>query len=256
MIDILLHGALGHMGLAVAELAAEDKGAQIVCGVDAMADSDARARFPLAFSLEDVFIKADVVVDFSVASAADELLDYCVEKKLPCVLCTTGLSEEQLEKVQEASKQIAILRSANMSLGINLISSILSEISPLLLSEGFDAEILEKHHNRKVDAPSGTAIALADAINASLEKPYAIVNDRTERREKRPKEEIGISAIRGGTIVGEHDVFFAGEDEVITLSHTATSRRVFAKGALAAAKFLVGKAPGMYSMKDLFASSK
>ncbi len=252
MIDILLHGALGHMGKAIAELVEEEQGVQVVCGVDAMAPSDAQAHFPLAFSLEDVFIKADVVVDFSVAQAADELLDYCVEKKLPCVLCTTGLSEEQLEKVQAASKEIPILRSANMSLGINMISSLLSEISPILLSEGFDAEILEKHHARKLDAPSGTAIALADAINASLEKPYELVSDRTQRRERRPKEEIGIQAIRGGTIVGEHDVIFAGEDEIITLSHTALSRRVFARGALAAAKFLVGKEPGMYCMRDLF----
>ncbi len=252
MTEILLHGALGHMGRAVEEMAAEDEAVKIVCGVDAMAASDEQERFPLAFSLSDVNIKADVIVDFSTAAATDELLSYCLEKKLPCVLCTTGLSEEQLERVEEASKQIAILRSANMSLGINLICSLLSEISPLLTSEGFDVEILEKHHARKLDAPSGTALAMAEAVNSSLEKPYDMVMDRSERRQTRPKAEIGISSIRGGTIVGEHDVIFAGEDEIITLSHTASSRRVFARGAIAAAKFLAGKAPGMYSMRDLF----
>ena len=169
----------------------------------------------------------------------------------PVVLCTTGLSEEQLKKVNEASGKIAILRSANMSLGINTLISILKTISKPLAEAGFDIEVLEMHHNQKLDAPSGTAIALAEAANEALDNEYEFVYDRSGRREKRPKKEIGISAIRGGSIVGEHDVIFAGTDEVITLHHSAYSRAVFAKGALSAARFLAGKPAGMYGMNDV-----
>lgn len=258
MIRILLHGACGRMGRAVAELAGEDESVRIAAGVDALWDNEGKTpeehagAFPMFSSLSQCDIEADAAVDFSTAAAADELLDFCAEKRLPCVLCTTGLSEAQLERLKEAAKKTAILRSANMSLGINLLCSLLTQISPLLTGEGFDVEILEKHHNRKLDAPSGTALALAEAVNKGLDFAYPCVFDRSDRRQKRPKAEIGISAIRGGTIVGEHEVFFAGEDEVITLSHTASSRRVFAKGALAAAKFLAGREPGLYSMADLF----
>ncbi|MBQ9437967.1 MAG: 4-hydroxy-tetrahydrodipicolinate reductase [Lachnospiraceae bacterium] len=254
MVKILLHGALGRMGKAVGVLAAADLEAEIAAGVDSMCSERDRQAFayPIYSEIGEFQGEADAVIDFSTAGAVDGLLNYCVSKKLPLVLCTTGLSEEQLAHVREASEKIPILRSANMSLGVNLLCSLLAKAAPLLLQEGFDAEILEKHHNQKLDAPSGTAIALAEAINGALAQPYEIVTDRYARREKRPKKEIGVASLRGGTIVGEHDVYFAGEDEVIAFSHQAASRKVFAKGALAAAKFLKGKEPGMYSMQDLY----
>ena len=196
-------------------------------------------------------MEADCLIDFSAAAAVDKMLDYCVKKNLPCVLCTTGLSEEQLRKVEEASKSVAILKSANMSLGINLLLKILKEAAGVLVPAGFDIEIVEKHHNLKVDAPSGTALALADSINEEFNNEYEYIYDRSARREKRPKKEIGISAVRGGTIVGDHDVIFAGSDEIITFSHTAYSKAVFGKGAVQAAKFLAGKQPGMYDMSNV-----
>ncbi len=254
MIRILLHGALGRMGRAVAELANEDGEACIAAGVDVLPNDQTgfTPAFPMFGNIDECDVPADVIVDFSTAKAVDPLLEFAVSHQMPVVLCTTGLGEEQLSRVEKAAEKTALLRSANMSLGVNLLCRLLREISPLLTKEGFDPEILEKHHSRKLDAPSGTAIALAEAINEGLEETWPFVYDRTERRMQRPKKEIGISAIRGGTIVGEHDVLFAGEDEVITLSHTAFSRRVFARGALAAAKFLAGREPGLYSMRDLF----
>ena len=178
----------------------------------------------------------------------DGLLEFCAEKQIPCVLCTTGLSEAQLAHVKEVSEKVAVLRSANMSLGINLLMKLLKEAAPVLAQAGFDIEIVEKHHRMKLDAPSGTAIALADAINETAAEPYEYVYDRSSRREKRPAGEIGISAVRGGTIVGDHDVIFAGTDEVITFSHTAYSRAIFGKGAIQAAKYLAGKPAGLYNM--------
>ena len=185
--------------------------------------------------------------------AADGLLDFCREKRIPLVLCSTGLSEEQLEKVRDVSKDVAILKSANMSVGINALIKVLKEVSPLFAEAGFDIEIVEKHHNQKLDAPSGTAIALADSINESLDEAYEYTYDRSQRREKRRRQEIGISAVRGGTIVGDHDVIFAGHDEVVTLSHRAYSRAIFGKGAIEAAKYLSGKGPGLYDMSDVLA---
>ena len=193
----------------------------------------------------------DVVIDFSTAKAIDALLDYCVEKKLPVVLCTTGLSEEQLERVAEASKKIAILKSANMSLGINLLLKLLKDAAKVLAPAGYDIEIVERHHNQKLDAPSGTALALADSVNEALDNEYHYVYDRSQVRQKRDKKEIGISAVRGGTIVGNHEVIFAGTDEVIEFTHTAYSRSVFAKGAVEAGKYLAGKEAGMYDMGDV-----
>ena len=212
---------------------------------------EGKNSFPVFKNIKDCNVKADVIIDFSAAPAVDGLLDYCVEQQIPCVLCTTGLSDEQLKKVEEASKKTAILKSANMSLGINMLMKLLKEAALVLAPAGFDVEIVEKHHKLKVDAPSGTALALGDSVNEALNKEYEYVYDRSQRREKRPQKEIGFSAVRGGTIVGEHDVIFAGADEVVTFSHTAYSKAVFGKGAVQAAKFLKGKPAGLYSMSDV-----
>ena len=193
----------------------------------------------------------DVVIDFSNAGAVDELLDYCVKKSLPVVLCTTGLSDEQLKKVDECSEKIAVLKSANMSMGINLLLKLLKDAAKVLAPAGYDIELVEKHHNQKLDAPSGTALALADSINDAMGNEYEYVYDRSQVRKKRDAKEIGISAVRAGTIVGEHEVIFAGTDEVIEFKHTAYSRSVFAKGAVEAGKFLAGQPAGMYDMGDV-----
>lgn len=193
----------------------------------------------------------DVVIDFSNAGAVDELLDYCVKKSLPVVLCTTGLSDEQLKKVDECSEKIAVLKSANMSMGINLLLKLLKDAAKVLAPAGYDIELVEKHHNQKLDAPSGTALALADSINEAMGNEYEYVYDRSQVRKKRDAKEIGISAVRAGTIVGEHEVIFAGTDEVIEFKHTAYSRSVFAKGAVEAGKFLAGQPAGMYDMGDV-----
>ena len=193
----------------------------------------------------------DVVIDFSNAGAVDELLDYCVKKSLPVVLCTTGLSDEQLKKVDECSEKIAVLKSANMSMGINLLLKLLKAAAKVLAPAGYDIELVEKHHNQKLDAPSGTALALADSINEAMGNEYEYVYDRSQVRKKRDAKEIGISAVRAGTIVGEHEVIFAGTDEVIEFKHTAYSRSVFAKGAVEAGKFLAGQPAGMYDMGDV-----
>ena len=247
MIKIIMHGCNGRMGQMITGLAAADSDVEIVAGVDAF--DDGHNKYPVYKSIAECDIEADCVIDFSTASAVDELLVKCAERKMPCVLCTTGLSDKQLELVKETSQKTAILKSANMSMGINLMLKLLKEAADVLAPAGFDIEIVEKHHNQKLDAPSGTALALADAVNEEL--GYDYVYDRSGRREKRPKKEIGISAVRGGTIVGDHDVIFAGSDEVITFSHTAYSRGVFGKGAIQAAKFLAGKPAGMYDMGDV-----
>lgn len=253
MIRIIMHGCNGKMGQTISGLLAEDREAELVAGVDVY--DDGHNPYPVYKNIRECDVEADCVVDFSTAAALDDLLDYCVERKPPCVLCTTGLSGEQLEKVEKASESIAILRSANMSLGINLLLKLLKNAAATLAPAGFDMEILEKHHNLKLDAPSGTALALADSINEELGNEYAYVYDRSARREKRPKKEIGISAVRGGTIVGDHDVIFAGPDEVITFSHRAYSKAVFGKGAVQAAKFLAGKPAGKYDMGDVVEGS-
>ncbi|MCR5670330.1 MAG: 4-hydroxy-tetrahydrodipicolinate reductase [Butyrivibrio sp.] len=249
MTKMIMHGCNGRMGHAISDLVKADAGIEIVAGVDAFGES--AYDYPVFKSLSECNVEADVVVDFSSASAVDGLLDFCVSKNLPVVLCSTGLSDDQLKKVKETSEKIAVLKSANMSVGVNILMKVLSEISPVLAAAGFDIEIVEKHHNQKLDAPSGTAIALADSINDSLSEKCEYVYDRSTRREKRPEKEIGISAVRGGTIVGDHDVIFAGSDEVVTLSHRAYSRAIFGKGAIEAAKFLAGKAAGMYDMSDV-----
>ena len=239
------HGVMGHV---ITDIISKDDAIEIVAGVDM--NTETYAGYPVFKSLAEC-PEADVIIDFSTAKAVDGLLDYCEEKKVPVVLCTTGLSEDQLNHVKEASKVDAVLRSANMSIGINLLMKTLKEVAPVLAAAGFDIEILEKHHNRKIDAPSGTAIALADAINESLDNTYHYKYDRSSERVARDPKEIGFSAVRGGTIVGVHDVIYAGEDEVIELNHQAFSRGVFAKGAVQAAKFLQGKEPGVYTMRDV-----
>ncbi len=249
MTDILLHGCNGRMGQMIAGLLKDDKDARIVAGVDAYTGTP--NPFPVFSKIDDCDVKADVVIDFSNAGAVDALLDYCTRTKTPVVLCTTGLSEEQLERVEETAREIAVLKSANMSVGINLLLKLLKEAAPTLEAAGFDIEIVEKHHNQKLDAPSGTALALADAINEASGDAYTYVYDRSQVRQKRDSREIGISAVRGGTIVGDHDVIFAGTDEVITFEHRAYSRAVFGKGAVQAAKFLAEKPAGRYDMSDV-----
>lgn len=244
-----MRGCNGKMGQTISALAAQDEDVTIVAGIDLW--DDGHNPYPVFETLELCDVEADCVVDFSQAARVEELLEYCGVNRMPCVLCTTGLSGEQLQKVEETSKKTAILRSANMSLGINLLLKLLKNAADVLAPAGFDIEIVEKHHSLKLDAPSGTALALADSINQELGNEYGYVFDRSARREKRPRKEIGISAVRGGTIVGDHDVIFAGPDEVITFSHTAYSKAVFGKGALQAAKFLAGKAAGMYDMSDV-----
>ena len=254
MIKVLLNGCLGAMGLVISELVEKVNDIEIVAGIDRKckeADFNPKYTYAVYESPSDVKEEADVCIDFSSALAIDGILDYCTKKKLPLVLCTTGLSNEQLENVKKSSETIAILRSANMSIGVNLLLKLAAQATKALEDKGFDIEIVEKHHNRKLDAPSGTALALADAVNEAAEDFYDYIFSRSERREKRPENEIGISSVRGGSIVGEHDVIFAGEDEVITLSHSAYSRNIFAKGAVEAAKFLYNKPAGMYSMFDV-----
>ena len=249
MTRAVIHGCNGKMGQVITRLAKEDGGIQIVAGVDRY--QGIANDYPVFSDMVSCDVEADVVIDFSSAEAVDALLDACMEKKLPLVLCTTGLSGEQLEKVEKAKKNIAILRSANMSVGVNLLLKLLKEAAAVLGPAGYDIEIVEKHHNKKVDAPSGTALALADSINDALDGAYSYVYDRSQVRKPREKTEIGISAVRGGTITGQHDVIFAGEDEVIEFQHTAYSKNVFAKGALEAAKFLAGKPAGGYGMEDV-----
>ena len=249
MTKVIMHGCNGKMGQMVTGIIASDPEIEIVAGVDA--SDHIKNTYPVYPSIAECDIAADVVIDFCVAQAVDGLLSYCVEKQVPCVLCTTGLSEAQLALVEEASKKVAVLKSANMSLGINMLLKILKEAAEILVPAGFDIEIVEKHHNLKVDAPSGTALALADSINEEFDNEYEYVYDRSQVRAKRTDKEIGISAVRGGTIVGDHDVIFAGEDEVITFSHRAYSKALFGKGAVQAAKFLKGKPAGRYDMKDV-----
>ena len=249
MIKMIMHGCNGKMGQVITDICKEDSEIEIVAGVDPY--SGVKNDYPVFANIGECNVDADVVVDFAAAAAVDGLLDYCMKHKMPVVLCTTGLSQEQLARVEEASRQTAVLKSANMSLGINMLMDLLQKAARILAPAGFDMEIVEKHHNQKIDAPSGTALALADSINEALDNAYAYKYDRTPERKKREKYEIGIQAVRGGSIVGEHEVIFAGTDEVIELKHTAYSKAVFAKGAVEAAKFLAGRSAVRYEMSDV-----
>ena len=249
MVKVLLHGCGGRMGKMITGLAKDDPEIKIVAGVDVLGGQC--DEYPVYTALADVKEEADVVVDFAVAAAMDGLMDYCAEKNLPVVLCTTGLSEAQEAKVDELAKKVAVLKSANMSLGVNVILKLLADATKALADNGYDIEIVEKHHNQKVDAPSGTALAMADAINAAADGKYEYVYDRSERRAKRPENEIGISSLRGGNLAGIHEVYYIGTDEIVEIRHTANSRAIFGKGAISAAKFLAGKPAGRYSMADV-----
>lgn len=249
MVSIIMHGCNGRMGKMIADIVDKDPDIRIAAGVDI--NTAASGDFPVYDSIDKVTEQADAVVDFGTATAVDKVIDWCVSKKIPLVECTTGLTDETLAKLKGASSSVAMFKSANMSLGINIIQKILKENAAKLADAGFDIEIVEKHHRTKLDAPSGTALALADSVNEGLSVRKDYVFDRSSRREVRPATEIGISAVRGGTIVGDHDVIFAGQDEVITFSHTAYSRAVFAKGAVEAAKYVAGKPAGMYDMHDV-----
>lgn len=252
MTRVIMHGCNGHMGQVISKIIADESKMEIVAGVDPF--DEGKNPYPVFPNIESCDVKADVIIDFSNAKAIDGLLDYCESKCVPVVLCTTGLSEEQIARAGEVSKNVAVLRSANMSLGINTLLDLLKKATAVFAEAGFDVEIVEKHHNQKVDAPSGTALALADAVNEVMNNECEYVYDRSQVRKKREKKEIGISSVRGGTIVGDHDVIFAGQDEVITFSHTAYSKAVFGKGAVEASKFLAGKPAGMYDMQDVIAA--
>ena len=249
MIRIIMHGCNGHMGQVISNLVNDDPNAEMVAGID-MFDNRENG-YPVFTNINDCNIEADAMIDFSSFKAADSVLAYCKEKKLPLVLCTTGLTDEQLADMHATSKDVAILKSANMSLGINTLLKLIQDAAKVLATAGFDMEVVEKHHKLKCDAPSGTALALADSLNEAMDQQYHYVYDRSQVHEPRDDKEIGLSAVRGGTIVGEHDVIFAGPDEVITFSHTAYSKSVFGKGAVEAAKFLAGKPAGMYDMADV-----
>ena len=249
MVKIIMHGCNGHMGQVISGIVEKDPDAEIVAGID-IADQG-KNSYPVFTDIDTCQVEADAIIDFSSAKATDKLLEYSAARQIPVVLCSTGLSEEQLAEVEETSKKVAVLKSANMSLGINTLLKLVQDAAKVLATAGFDMEIVEKHHRLKVDAPSGTALALADSINEAMDNKYHYVYDRSQRREKRDAKEIGISAVRGGTIVGEHEIIFAGQDEVIEFKHTAYSKAIFGKGAVEAAKFLAGKPAGRYDMSDV-----
>ena len=252
MTRIIMNGCNGKMGQCITGICNADPEVEIVAGIDVY--DGIKNDYPVFPSISACDVEADVIIDFSTAKAVDELLDYCVNKQVPVVLCTTGLSDMQLARVEEESKKVAILKSANMSLGVNTLMELLKKAALVFAPAGFDMEVVEKHHNQKIDAPSGTALALADSMNEALNNAYEYKYDRSQERKKRDKYEIGISAVRGGNIVGEHEVFFCGQDEVIEFKHTAYSRTVFGKGAVEAAKFLAGKPAGRYDMSDVIAA--
>ena len=250
MLNILLSGCSGYMGRVVTAVVGGDPDVDIVAGVDITAPVHP-VSYPVFAAPAEFTGSADVVVDFSSPAALGGLLDYCIAKKTPLILCATGYSAEQIAEIGRATEQIPVFRSGNMSLGINLLADLIRRACSVL-GDSFDVEIVERHHRRKADAPSGTAIMLADAASSSLPHDYDYVYERQSRREPRRAHEIGISAVRGGTIAGEHEVIFAGLDEVIELKHTASSRDVFAVGAIRAAKFMAkAQKPGLYDMSDV-----
>ena len=247
ILRIMISGCCGRLGSAVARLAADRRGFGVVCGVDAKAP-DGGAPYPVYGSFDKVTEQCDVLIDASHHSLTADILAFASERGLPAVICTTGHTDPETEMIVACSKKIPILKSRNMSIGVNLLIELVKKATQAL-GEGFDVEIVEAHHSKKLDAPSGTALMLADAVS-SVREGTEYVYDRHDVRRERGENEIGIHSVRGGTIVGEHSVIFAGRDEVITLSHSAGSRDLFAAGALKAAEFVSGAAPGLYTMAD------
>ena len=247
MKKILLTGCGGRMGKVVAQLCESREDFQVVAGIDPAMPV---CSFPVYAHCSDVKEEADVIIDFSFHAAIREILEFAVSRKIPAVIATTGFTNEELQLIEEAEKQIPVFRSANMSLGINLICELAKQAARFL--PDLDIEIIEKHHNQKVDSPSGTALMLADEIASVMPEEMKYLHGRSGICGKRQKNEIGIHAVRGGTIVGEHEVLFAGPNECVTISHSAGSREILANGAICAAQFLVEKKPGLYSMKDIF----
>lgn len=251
MINVLLSGCNGKMGQVITRLASQREDLKIAAGFDQ--NTSIQNTYPVFSDLSKCNNDIDVIIDFSHPAALDSLLQFAISRKIPAVIATTGLANTQVQMLKDASKIIPIFFSANMSLGVNLLIDLVKKAARVL-EKDFDIEIVEKHHNQKIDAPSGTALAIADAINSSLEQQQEYIYDRHSRRKKRSKTEIGIHAVRGGTIVGDHSVIFAGNDEIIEINHIATSKEIFAVGALNAAAFLHKKAAGMYSMDELIQS--
>jgi 4-hydroxy-tetrahydrodipicolinate reductase len=252
MIDLIINGCNGTMGRTLITTISSNKDFQVVAGIDLFGAESSNLEIPTYKSLSDVKEKADILIDFSRAEGVIDLLKMAKIKKIPVVVATTGLTEDQLEFIEDCSSEIPVLQAANMSLGINLLRVLVKQ-STAVLKNTFDIEIIEKHHNLKRDAPSGTALALAESVKSSIDRPMEYVYGRQEKNKQRESPEIGIHAIRGGNIVGEHDVIFAGTDERLTLSHAAYSKGLFAVGALEAAEYLHGKPPGLYHMDNVIA---
>lgn len=248
MTKIILSGSSGQMGCTLNQLISERNDCTIVAGISK--NSDGTNKFPTFNSPNEISADADVIIDFSNPALLESILNFAISKKMPIVICTTGFSDEQITKIKDASKLIPIFFSGNTSIGINLLIE-LAKKAALVLGSNFNIEIIEKHHNKKIDAPSGTALMIANTINSVNSQNLSYVYERHSKREPRKNNEIGIHSIRGGTIVGQHDVIFAGKDEVLTLSHTAQSKSIFAIGALNAAIFLLSKPAGLYEMSDL-----
>ncbi len=252
MTKIILCGCNGKMGAAITGIVGERSDCEIVAGVDI--NTVSMNGYQVYSNIADITETADVIVDFSNPGALDSILEIAVDRNIPAVLCTTGYSEGQISQIKNASEKVAIFHSGNMSLGINLLIA-LSRRAAQVLGDSFDVEIVEKHHNRKLDAPSGTALMIANAISEELPYDSRYEYDRHSVRRKREKNEIGIHSVRGGTIVGEHEVIFAGHDEIVTISHSAQSRGVFAAGSINAAIYMCGKPAGLYDMNDVISAS-
>lgn len=248
MIKVLLSGCNGKMGQVITRLIEQYDNIKIEAGFDI--NDSGKNPYPVFNVINNITVPIDIIVDFSNTAAFENVLDFAVTRKVPLVMATTGLSQVQNKMLVSASERIPVFFTANMSLGINLLADLVKK-AVKVLGKNFDIEIVEKHHNLKLDAPSGTALSIADTINSILDEKQEYIYDRHSRRRKRSKNEIGIHAVRGGTIVGEHTVIFAGNDELIEIKHTAMSRDIFGTGAIRAVLFLYGKKPGLYSMTDL-----
>lgn len=250
MTNIILSGANGKMGQVISRLVADMDTVTIIAGKDI--NTEKKCDYPVYDNWESM-PKADAIIDFSHPSGLESLLDYAIKTGTPAVVATTGLSEQQINDLKKASQKVAIFFSANMSLGINLLIDLVEKATKVL-AKNFDIEIVERHHNQKIDAPSGTALAIANAIADQIDTPSEFVYDRHSVRKKRGKTEIGISSVRGGTIVGDHEVIFAGNDEIIEIKHHAASKEIFAVGAIRAGEYLAGKPAGFYNMQNLVSS--